>query len=225
MNISKIRALWSLMTGGWAGLAVYILESLNKWLATLDRTKLAQAAIVVKSIANAIDALSPLIPAKYANALKATTAAVSTLAESLADGNITQEELDANIDAIEAAIAAWRERSQVTRVEDCLLAFLFIVFALALTICMCGCAYKGGKVVDGTNLAIGMTIPGTEWSLNLLDYVGGVRVAGNDATAITVTNEVSETNRYFGVVETQRHSRMTATIEPVETNAVVETAK
>lgn len=79
-----------------------------------------------------------------------------------------------------------------------------------------GCAYKGGKVVDGTNLAIGMTIPGTEWTINALDYIGGIRVAGNDMTSIVVTNEVAETNSYFGVVTTQRQSKMTARIEPVE---------
>ena len=82
-----------------------------------------------------------------------------------------------------------------------------------------GCVYKGGKVVDGTNLCIGMTIPGTEWTINALDYVGGLRVAGNDQTSICVSNEVVETNSYFGVVETRRHSRMTATIEPTETSS------
>lgn len=80
-----------------------------------------------------------------------------------------------------------------------------------------GCCYKGGKVIDGTNLAIGITVPGTEWSINVLDYVGGIRVAGQDSTHITVTNEVVETNRYFGVVEVNRHSKMTADIEPPDT--------
>ena len=82
-----------------------------------------------------------------------------------------------------------------------------------------GCAYKGGKVVDGTNLCVGMTIPGTEWTINALDYVGGVRVAGNDQTSICVSNDVTETNSYFGVVETHRHSKMTATIEPTEASS------
>ena len=82
-----------------------------------------------------------------------------------------------------------------------------------------GCVYKGGKIVDGTNLCVGMTIPGTEWTINALDYVGGIRVAGNDQTSIRVSNEVSETNSYFGVVETRRNSKMTATIEPTETSS------
>ena len=88
-----------------------------------------------------------------------------------------------------------------------------IAVICALALCT-GCAYRGGKVVDGANLAIGMTIPGTEWSINALDYVGGVRVAGQDSTRITVTNEVNETNDYFGVVTTRRKTRMSATIEP-----------
>ena len=94
-----------------------------------------------------------------------------------------------------------------------------LLATLAIGALFAGCAYKGGKVVDGTNLCIGMTIPGTEWTINALDYVGGLRVAGNDQTSICVSNEVMETNSYFGVVEPRRHSRMTATIEPTETSS------
>lgn len=89
-----------------------------------------------------------------------------------------------------------------------------LIAIIAIGAMCCGCAYKGGKVVDGTNLCVGMTIPGTEWTINALDYVGGLRVAGNDQTSITVSNEVVETNAYFGVVRTERHSKMTATIVP-----------
>lgn len=93
------------------------------------------------------------------------------------------------------------------------LAAVFVVLAAA------GCtSYKGGKVVDGTNLAIGMTVPGTEWQINVLDYVGGMRVAGNEGCAISVTNEVCEMNTYFGVVETRRHTKLTAAIEPTTAN-------
>ena len=91
------------------------------------------------------------------------------------------------------------------------------LLACLLCAALCGCTqYRGGKIVDGSNIAIGITIPGTEWTVNALDYVGGLRVAGQDRTIITVTNDVVETNRYFGVVETSRHSKMTAKIEPTE---------
>ena len=91
--------------------------------------------------------------------------------------------------------------------------FVKILF-ITLISTQCGCLFKGGKIIDGTNLCVGMTIPGTEWTINALDYVGGVRVAGNDQTSITVSNEVVETNAYFGIVRTQRHTKMSATIEP-----------
>lgn len=110
----------------------------------------------------------------------------------------------------------------LTNVEKASLG-LFVLWPLLAILAICalfsGCAYKGGKVVDGTNLCIGMTIPGTEWTINALDYVGGLRVAGNDQTSICVSNEVTETNSYFGVVETHRHSKMTARIEPTETSS------
>ena len=89
-----------------------------------------------------------------------------------------------------------------------------ILLAACAAILAAGCVYKGGKVVDGTNLAIGIKIPGTEWNVSVLDYIGGIRVAGQDSTHITVTNEVAETNIYFGVVTTLRSSKMTADIEP-----------
>ena len=90
---------------------------------------------------------------------------------------------------------------------------LILTAALAM---LGGCAYKGGKVIDGTNLEIGIAIPGTEWSINALSYTGGIKVAGNQNTAIVVTNEVVETNTYFGVVNTKRHTKMSARIEPTE---------
>lgn len=89
------------------------------------------------------------------------------------------------------------------------------ILAACAALLAAGCVYKGGKVVDGTNLAIGMKIPGTEWSVSVLDYIGGIRVAGQDSTHITVTHEVAETNTYFGVVTTSRRSTLTADIEPL----------
>lgn len=208
MNISKFKAVWSFVTGGWAGLAVFILGEVNGYLATLDQSRLAQFALVVKSLANAVDALAPLIPSRYAEAVRATTAALAALAQSLADGKITEDELKANIDAVKAAVNAWKEARRL---------HASVLLAVAL-LAVCGCAYKGGKVVDGTNMAIGLTIPGTEWTINALDYVGGIRVAGQDSTHIVVTNEVAETNEYFGVVRTSRRTKMTADIEPLETS-------
>ena len=112
--------------------------------------------------------------------------------------------------------------ASLTATEKSALGMFLMWMLLAIlaigTLCS-GCVYKGGKIVDGTNLCVGMTVPGTEWTINALDYVGGIRVAGNDQTSICVSNEVAETNSYFGVVETRRHSKMTATIEPTEASS------
>ena len=91
-----------------------------------------------------------------------------------------------------------------------------MVALCAICTALGGCCYKGGKVVDGTNLEIGICIPGTEWSINALSYTAGLKVAGNTATAIVVTNEVQETNSYFGVITMERKTKMSARIEPTE---------
>ena len=110
MNIGKFGALWSLVTGGWAGLAAYILEAVNKWLATLDQSKLAEVAKIVKAIASALAILlNTFLPEKFRPAAQKTLDALNTLVASLEDGKITQEELDANIDAVEAAVKAWKD--------------------------------------------------------------------------------------------------------------------
>ena len=96
--------------------------------------------------------------------------------------------------------------------------FLFFVLAASLALCsllFSGCAtYDGGKVVDGTNIIIGIHVPGTDWNISVLDYVGGVKVGGDDNTSVEVTHEVIETNDYFGVVHIRRHSRLKTKIVP-----------
>lgn len=109
MNISKLKALWALTTGGWSGLAVYLLEAVNGWLKNLDQTRLARFAEIVRAMARVMQILADtFLPSKYRMAANATFDALDGLAVALADGQITQAELDANIDAIEAAIDAWK---------------------------------------------------------------------------------------------------------------------
>ena len=100
----------------------------------------------------------------------------------------------------------------------CGAATIVCLFLLSMLFLITGCTtYKGGKVVDGTNLEIGISVPGSEWNwtINALSYTGGLKVCGDERTSITVTNEVAETNSYFGVIKTQRHTKMSSLIEPV----------
>jgi len=112
MEISKFKALWSLMTGGIAGLIKYILEVINEALKKLDPAKIAQVADVVKNVSNALVALVPLLPAKYQDAAKVTIEAINKLSDALKDGNVTEQELNDEIDAIKAAIDAWKNVSK-----------------------------------------------------------------------------------------------------------------
>ena len=110
------------------------------------------------------------------------------------------------------------------KANSCLMALLGGITALGMAalfalmlLGVSGCrTYKGGQVTDGTNLAVGMKLPGTEWAINVIDYIGGIRVGGNDQTQISVTNEVWETNSYFSVISTSRHTKMSAEIAPCE---------
>lgn len=109
MKISKLKALWSLMTGGWTGLATYLLEAINKTLKKLDPAKIKQVAVIVEAVASALKALVPLMPDKYQAAVSLTIETVSKLAEALKSGDIDEKELDGEINAIEAAIQAWKD--------------------------------------------------------------------------------------------------------------------
>lgn len=112
MNLSKFKALWSLITGGWAGLATYILEAVNRWLATLDKSRLAEVSKIVIAISGAVRILlDTFLPIKYKAAATLTITALDGLANALADGELTKDELDSQISAIEAAIKAWKEVS------------------------------------------------------------------------------------------------------------------
>ena len=86
---------------------------------------------------------------------------------------------------------------------------------LSLFICGCKNKYKGGKLIDGNNLEIGIKPPGEDmFSFNLLVYTSGLGVYGDKNTKMSVTNEVNETNTFFGVVSTTRNTKTYAEISP-----------
>lgn len=110
MNISKLGALWALMTGGWSGLVVYLLEAVNEALAKLDAAKLAEVAKIVKSVMDALHILGDtFVPERYRTACRFTVEALADLAVALQDGKLTKDELDAEIDAVEAAVEEWKK--------------------------------------------------------------------------------------------------------------------
>lgn len=109
-----------------------------------------------------------------------------------------------------------REMKSVVREAALTLA----VLAVSIILCMAlaGCVYKGGKVVDGTNLAIGMKIPVENAPLKFeaLNWLSGFRLGIDQNARLELEYTVAETNSYFGVVRTSQCKSVTATIEPCE---------
>ena len=89
---------------------------------------------------------------------------------------------------------------------------------LALSLALSGCVYRGAKITEGTDLAIGLTVPGTEGVLqfNALNYLSGFRLGVAENAALTVEYSTVATNSYFGVVQTETAKRIKAKVEPCE---------
>lgn len=110
MEISKIKAAWAFLTGGWSGLAEYLLTQVSKGLAKCDTTKLSKTATIAISIAAVVKtACEVFAPEKYKAAAAKTVDALEAMATALEDGNLTADEITANIQAISACIETWKE--------------------------------------------------------------------------------------------------------------------
>lgn len=91
--------------------------------------------------------------------------------------------------------------------------------AIALCICLAtGCVYKGAKVIEGTDVSMGISVPGTEGAadLSMLNYLSGFRLAVAENAALTLTYTTAETNSFLGVVSTATAKSIKATVEPCE---------
>lgn len=81
-----------------------------------------------------------------------------------------------------------------------------------------GCIYKGAKVTEGTDLAVGMTVPGSEGALTLdaLNYLTGFRLGVAENAQLKVKYTCAETNSYFGCITTRIYKHIDAKVEPCE---------
>lgn len=101
-------------------------------------------------------------------------------------------------------------------------AILFTMLgAFALAVALCGCVYRGGKITEGTDLAVGLTVPGTEGALqiNALNWLSGFRLGVAENSALTVEYAAASTNSFFGVVKSSSVKRVKARVEPCEVPA------
>lgn len=81
-----------------------------------------------------------------------------------------------------------------------------------------GCVYKGAKVTEGTDLSVGLSIPGTEGaaSVTILNYLSGFRLGLAQNAQMTLAYTVAETNTYLGIATTRTQKTITATVTPTE---------
>lgn len=96
---------------------------------------------------------------------------------------------------------------------------ILIILALA-SVFAGGCSYKGAKVVEGTDLAVGINVPVSEGAaqFQLMNYLSGFRLGVDRNAILEVKYTVSESNSYFGVIQTGTSKSVDAKVEPCENN-------
>ena len=97
------------------------------------------------------------------------------------------------------------------------LSLVGLMLFLALgSLVFCGCVYRGAKITEGTDLAVGITLPGTEGAVScqIANWLTGFRMAVAEGSTFSVSYATAETNSYFGVVSTRSAKTVTATVTP-----------
>lgn len=91
------------------------------------------------------------------------------------------------------------------------LAILSLAFA-------CGCVYKGAKVVEGTDLTVGMELPGSDGvaQLNVINYLSGFRLGVSKNAELEMAYTVAETNDFLGCIHTRTYKAIKAKVYPTE---------
>lgn len=92
-----------------------------------------------------------------------------------------------------------------------------ILFALAV-VTLSGCFYKGAKVVEGSDIAVGLQLPSTDGALQLqlFNYLSGFRLGVDQNARLKVKYTVAETNSILGVWNGEIKKTIDATVEPCE---------
>lgn len=92
-----------------------------------------------------------------------------------------------------------------------------LLFALAV-VTLSGCIYKGAKVVEGSDIAVGLQLPGADGALQLqlFNYLSGFRLGVDQNARLKVKYSIAETNSILGVWNGETKKTIDATVEPCE---------
>lgn len=94
---------------------------------------------------------------------------------------------------------------------------LQIVTVCAALALAAGCTYKGAKVIEGADLAVGFTVPGTDGAIQFdaLNYLSGFRLGIAENSGLKVKYTVAETNDFlWGAAATRVCKTIDAKVEP-----------
>ena len=122
MDISKLKIAWKYLTGGMGGVTDYLLDLLNKALASIDPAKKEQIQGVLnlaQRVLSTLTSLSWLVPTKWMTAYNCTITAVGSVVNALKDLKVEASELDQIRESFEDAIEAWKSPDDAT-CEDCI---------------------------------------------------------------------------------------------------------
>lgn len=109
MKWSKIKAAWAFVVDGWSGLMKYVLEFVNAALRKLNGDKLKRASQIAVNVAAVVQtAVGVFVDEKYRDAANKTVDALKDLALAIEDGELSSAELNANIEAVNKCIDAWK---------------------------------------------------------------------------------------------------------------------
>ena len=93
----------------------------------------------------------------------------------------------------------------------------------ACLVALCGCStYKGGKIVEGTDIAAGMSIPqsGGTFQIDALNFLTGFRFLFCDNAGVkcvyTTTNSVSAFGVYDSTTVKRIEIELTPTVDEAE---------
>lgn len=92
-----------------------------------------------------------------------------------------------------------------------------IAIALVATLLLAGCASESAKVVEGTDLSVGFSLPLAEGESNftVFNWLSGFKTTTAESSRVKLKYTCCETNDYFGVIHTQTHKTVDAEITPV----------
>ena len=95
------------------------------------------------------------------------------------------------------------------------------LFLAAMMIAAAGCSRKRIRIIEGTNLAVGISMPQSDntFQLQAMNYLSGFSFSVPDGyNVVNLEYKVAESNSYFGVIHTNTDKAMKGKIHGMATD-------